>query len=110
MGIMNDGVKQWVFQRVTNAVVVTFGIVLAYLLLSGKVSNYDSLKASVLDSGLAYYIVLVLLLSCINSVLAGWQIDGDYSKKFGLPTNLLTIIALVVSAAYLLYGLNLLFV
>lgn len=109
MGIMNSGVKQWIFQRVTNALIVTFGISLLCIFLSEDGLGYESLKNLITNSGFTYYFALVLVLSCINSVLAGWQIDGDYSKKFSLPANSLTLIALVVSVVYLIYGLKLLF-
>lgn len=109
MGIIKDGVKQWVFQRVSNALIVTFGIALLYVFLSQDGLSYASLKALVTNSGFTYYLAFVLLFSCVNSVLAGWQIDGDYSKKFGLPANSLTVVAFVVSTAYLVYGLKILF-
>jgi succinate dehydrogenase hydrophobic anchor subunit len=56
-----------------------------------------------------WYLAIVLVLACINSVLAAWQIDGDYAKKFGFPSNLLTFTALLVSLLFLFYGLRLLF-
>jgi hypothetical protein len=42
-------------------------------------------------------------------VLAGWQIDGDYAAKFGLPKNMITVVAIVVSCVFLVGGLLLLF-
>ena len=107
--VLNDGVKQWVFQRITNALIVTFGVVLVFIILSGKASTYESLVELFKVGGLVYYLGIVLILSCINSVLAGWQIDGDYSRKFGLPAGLLTISCAVVSLIYLVYGLKTLF-
>ena len=109
MGLMKSGVKQWVFQRISNALIVTFGIALAFILCSGKGLTYESLTELVTASGFTYYFAVVLVLACLNSVLAGWQIDGDYAKKFGIPKNLLTILTVLVSLVYLVYGLKLLF-
>lgn len=108
--LINDGVKQWIFQRITNALIVTFGLVLVLVLLSGRASTYDSLAELVRTSGLVYYLAIVLVFSCVNSVLAGWQIEGDYSRKFGIPQKLLTAGCVVVSLIYLVYGLKILFI
>ena len=106
---MGNGVKQWVFQRVTNALIVTFGIALLWVLWSGEALTYESLTQLVTASGFTYYFALVLVLACLNSVLAAWQIDGDYALKFGIPKNLITIVAIIVSLVYLVYGLKFLF-
>ena len=108
MGVMNSGVKQWVFQRISNALIVTFGVALIFVLLSGDGFTYESLTQLVTSSGFKYYLIVVLLFACANSLLAAWQIEGDYAKKFGLPGMMISIVALVVSIAYLIYGLKLL--
>lgn len=109
MGIMNSGVKQWLFQRFSNVLFVTFGICLLWVFLSGGGLSYASLKALFASSGWKIYFAIVLVFACLNSVLAGWQIDGDYAKKFGLPKMALTWVAVIVSAAFLVYGLMLIF-
>ncbi|MEO0444316.1 MAG: hypothetical protein AAFZ92_11365 [Pseudomonadota bacterium] len=105
---MTSGVKQWVFQRVANAVFVSFGACLLYVFLSGDGLSYGSLKAT-FDSAWKWYFATVLVLACLNSVLAAWQIDGDYAKKFGIAAWLITVTALVVSLIYLFFGLGLIF-
>lgn len=107
MGIMNSGVKQWLFQRVSNALFVTFGICLVCVLWSTDSLTYDGLTA--LLASWKWYFAIVLILACINSVLAAWQIDGDYAKKFGIPSMVITVSALLVSLVFLFYGLGLLF-
>lgn len=110
MGIINSGVKQWIFQRITNALIISFGVALLCVLLSDNGTSYASLKELFSSQGWKLYFVVVLILSCINSVLAGWQIDGDYAKKFGLPSNIvITLGAALVSFIFLFYGLRLLF-
>ena len=106
---MNSGVKQWIFQRITNAVIVSFGIALACVLFSGKDLSHESLTQLIASSNFTYYFAVVLVLACFNSILAGWQIDGDYAKKFGIPQKLITVCAVLGSLVYLAYGLKLLF-
>jgi len=108
MGIINSGVKQWVFQRIANALFVSFGICLLCVFFGSDGLSYENLKAVVVDW--KWYFVIVLVFACINSILAGWQIDGDYAKKFGLPSNIvITLGAVLVSVLFLFYGLGLLF-
>lgn len=109
MGVMNSGVKQWVFQRVSNAFFVSFGVALLCTLVSIDDLNFQSLKELITASGFTYYFALVLLLACINSVLAAWQIDGDYANKFGIPNFAITVITMLGSLAFLFYGLNTIF-
>lgn len=110
MGIMNSGVKQWVFQRITNALIVSFGVALLCVILSDNGLSYASLKDLFASQGWKIYFAIVLVLGCINSVLAAWQIDGDYAKKFGLPNNIvITLGGALVSLIFLFYGLSLLF-
>ncbi|WIO75495.1 succinate dehydrogenase, hydrophobic membrane anchor protein [Porticoccaceae bacterium LTM1] len=106
MGVMN-GVRQWIFQRVSNALFVLFGIVLLKLLLTTEFS-YEAVTALVNNSTFQIYALITLVFACLNSVLAGWQIEGDYSKKFGIPSKLITTVVAVVSAGYLYYGIKLL--
>jgi succinate dehydrogenase / fumarate reductase membrane anchor subunit len=109
MGIINNGVKQWVFQRVSNTLIVSFGISLLCVFFAANGLSYESLKALFASQGFKIYFAVLLVFSCVNSVLAGWQIDGDYAKKFGLPYLLITVTTLLVSGVYLFYGLGMLF-
>ncbi len=109
MGIINNGVRQWIFQRVSNALIISFGICLLCVLLSSDGLTYASLTELFSGQGFKIYAAIVLIFSCLNSVLAGWQIDGDYAKKFGMPQNVLTVTAAIVSLLFLFFGLGLLF-
>lgn len=107
MGIISSGVTQWLIQRFCNAMIVTFGVALVLFFLTNETITYQTLVATFKEGFLKYYLVLVLVLSCFNSVLAAWQIDGDYAKKFNLPALLITALTAIVSIVYLGFGLKL---
>ena len=104
MGLINSGVKQWIFQRIANALFVTFGIFLLCIFLNSDGLSYAALQSQLVSW--KWYLAIVLVFACINGVLAGWQIDGDYAKKFGLPRLAITVIALLVGGFYLVSGLQ----
>ncbi len=106
---MNSGVKQWIFQRVSNALIISFGLCLLCELLYADSITYASLTELFSGQVFKIYLAVVLIFSCLNSVLAGWQIDGDYAKKFGMPQNVLTVTAAIVSLLFLFFGLSLIF-
>ncbi|UTW45783.1 succinate dehydrogenase, hydrophobic membrane anchor protein [bacterium SCSIO 12696] len=109
MGLMSgNGTRQWVFQRLSNALTVVFGIVMLKVLMSNDLSH-ESLVALFSGQAFQIYAGLTLLFVCFNSILAGWQIEGDYQKKLHIPKNLLTTVAVVLSLCYLVCGLMLLF-
>jgi len=109
MGIMTNGVKQWIFQRFANASFVVFGICLIYVFMADNGLSYNSLTALFTSFGFKLYLLLTLLLASLNGVLAAWQIDGDYAKKFGIPTLMITMVAIIVSIFYLIYGFEIIF-
>ena len=103
------GVIEWIFQRVSNAVIILFGLwLLATLIMNGGMSQ--EALAGLLESGVARIVLfVVLLLAGVNSLLAGWQIAGDYAEKFGLNQPLMVWGTGVISAAYVVVGAMLLF-
>ncbi len=106
---MNSGVKQWIFQRVSNALIISFGVCLLCIFLSEDGLSYTSLNELLSGGMFTLYLAVVLVFSCLNAMLAGWQIDGDYASKFGLPNNLITTVSIIVSLIFLVYGLIVLF-
>lgn len=109
MALMKNGVKQWVFQRFANAAFVLFGVCMLTVLMAQNGLSYESLSSLFASLGFKLYLLATLVLAAVNSILAAWQIDGDYAKKFGIPTNIITIAAAIISAIYLLYGLSVIF-
>ncbi|NNL56561.1 MAG: hypothetical protein HKO71_02305 [Pseudomonadales bacterium] len=101
------GVKQWLFQRGSNAVFVLFGFYLLFTLLNG-------VGPATLDNALSggvsrLFILVTLLLACLNAMLAGWQIAGDYAHKINVNDRVVTAVGVVVSLVYLVVGLQILF-
>lgn len=101
------GIIHWLFQRISNLVVVIFGLWLLITLANGIDA---STLSELLSSGFNHiFILIVLVLASLNSILAGWQIAGDYARKFGINQNLMVGIGAVISLGYLLTGLNILY-
>jgi len=101
------GVKHWIFQRVSNALIVIFGIALAITLASGV--SYESLQALMGNMLVKLYLAVTLVFAAGNSILAGWQIAGDYAKKFHINHSLMVGVTVVVSLAYLVIGSAIIF-
>jgi len=100
------GVKQWVFQRICNLVFVLFGLWLLVALAGGQPTTFAGLLS---DSTTQLFLAVVLVLASLNSILAGWQIAGDYAHKVNVNCAVITGFVVVVSIAYLVMGLGLLY-
>lgn len=103
------GVKQWLFQRTSNLVFVVFGIWFFISLLGGGFQSYETLAGLMNSLTAKFFLGIVLLLAVLNSVLAGWQIAGDYAHKINTSQSLIVGFVAVVSAAYLIVGGSLFF-
>ena len=101
------GVMHWLFQRTSNLVFVLFGVFLLATLFNGV--SGPALDAALSGGASRLFIILVLVLACLNSILAGWQIAGDYAHKINVSASILTGLGAVVSLAYLLVGFQILF-
>jgi succinate dehydrogenase hydrophobic anchor subunit len=55
------------------------------------------------------YLAITLVLAGLNSILAGWQIAGDYAEKFNLNQTLLVSFGTIVSIAYIAAGICIIF-
>jgi len=102
------GVKHWLFQRTCNFIFVLFGVWLLISLIGGSFSSYESLN-SLITGGSKFILLAVLILAVLNSILAGWQIAGDYAHKINLPSAALTGFGVIVSLAFLVVGIGILF-
>ena len=103
------GVTQWLFQRISNVAFVMFGLWLLYFIASPGEFNYNTLQELLNDNASLAYLAITLLLASLNSILAGWQIAGDYAEKFGFNQNLLVAVIAVISIGYLVAGLSILY-
>lgn len=103
------GINQWVFQRISNIAIVSFGLWLFWFIISpgeiDAVTIYEVLKST---SNKIFFLI-VLVLSGLNSILAGWQIAGDYANKFGLNQTMIIVIVSLISLSYIVFGTYLLF-
>lgn len=106
MALMN-GVSQWIFQRAANVLLVLFGLVILVTLMNGL--TYESLTGLLNATWFKFFALVVLVVGCLNSVLAGWQIAGDYAKKFHIPSGLLMAFIVIVTAVFFIAGLSILF-
>jgi len=100
------GVKQWIFQRICNLVFILFGLWLLIALAGGEPTTF----AGLLTNGTTQlFLAIVLVLAGLNSMLAGWQIAGDYAHKINVPGSVITGIVIIASIAYMVMGLGLLY-
>lgn len=99
------GVTHWIFQRVSNVAIVVFGFWLVYFLASPGEIDYKTLKTLFHEPTSMIYLVATLVLAGLNSILAGWQIAGDYAEKFGINETLMIAFGTVVSIGYIAAGL-----
>lgn len=103
MGIMTNGVQQWVFQRISNVVFIIFGVVLLKTVLTQGLT-YDSLNVLFDTTVFKVYALITLVFAGANSILAGWQITGDYAVKFHIPPTVMMGITIIVSLVYVVWG------
>ena len=101
------GVKQWIFQRISNALLILFGLWLLWSTISGGI-NYEFLQAALAGGYTQVFLFVVLVFGGVNGILAAWQIAGDYSEKFGLNQNLIVGLCTIVSLTYIVVGAKLL--
>ena len=103
------GVKQWIFQRLSNVAIVVFGFWLVYFLASPGAITAETINDLFSNTASLIYLTITLVLAGLNSILAGWQIAGDYSEKFNLNQTFLVSLGTIVSVAYIATGFCILF-
>ena len=102
-----NGVNQWIFQRSANLVTIVFILVLAVIVVQGV--TYESLSTLMAQTWFKVYLAVTLVIGSANSVLAGWQVVGDYAGKIGVPIWLLTGLCMLVTLIYFVLALTLIF-
>lgn len=109
MGVTGKGwgVKHWIFQRTSNALIVIFAFALVYTVACGV--SYEELQALMAKPLTKVYLAVTLAFACLNSVLAGWQIAGDYAKKIHVSGAAMVVVCALVTLAYFVFGLSIIF-
>lgn len=103
------GVIHWIFQRCSNAIIILFGLSLLAVVISNGGISQELLNQLLSTTWIRIFLLVTLLVAGVNSVLAGWQISGDYAQKFGLNHTVLVGIVTLISVSYVVIGLLLLF-
>ena len=101
--IFKSGTSQWIFQRVSNLVIVAYSVLLVALLACMPEVNVTELKALIGTSWFKIVSSVCIVVFALNSILAGWQIAGDYIK--GAGGTLFNLVCTVVSLAMAVFGL-----
>ncbi|BFM48301.1 succinate dehydrogenase, hydrophobic membrane anchor protein [Marinomonas sp. THO17] len=102
-----SGTKEWLFQRIANALICIWAIVTVILLIDHQPASLADLSALLAPMWFKVFSSLVLIMAAFNSVLAGWQISTDYVK--GILINLLfNLLVRLISLVYLVAGLYML--
>lgn len=102
-----NGVQQWIFQRFSNIVILVFVAVLATTLSSDL--TYEALLSLFAQTWFKVYLTITLVFASLNSVLAGWQISGDYAHKVNLPGWVLTGFGVLVTLVFFISALLLIY-
>ncbi|KZN28983.1 hypothetical protein N480_09450 [Pseudoalteromonas luteoviolacea S2607] len=101
MNIARSGTKQWVLQRISNAIIVAYSILIVVMLLSEPVTSHHALVNMFTPQWFKIVTTLAVCVFAFNGVIAGWQIAGDYvkgdtiNKAFNLVCVLLSLSMLV---------------
>lgn len=105
-----NGIREWVFQRISNVVIFAYGIFYILMVMSMGDVNYSQWVA--MHSGTMFKVVstIALVIAMLNSLLAGWQIGTDYTQKVPVPGFGFIFHAFytVVSIIFLLLGFKIL--
>lgn len=102
-----SGTKEWLFQRVANALICLWAILFIIQVICLEEASFTSWQALFAPMWWKLFSSLTLLVICLNSVLAGWQIGTDYIKVAQV-NRIYMLIVKVGSFVYALAGLYIL--
>ncbi|MBD5770010.1 succinate dehydrogenase, hydrophobic membrane anchor protein [Marinomonas colpomeniae] len=114
MGVMSlgksrSGTKEWVFQRLSNVAICLWGVIFIGLVLTLDSATFSDWKGLFSPTWFKVYSSITLVMVCLNSVLAGWQIGTDYIKPTCVNRFYMVAVKLV-SLAYVAFGLYILWI
>lgn len=81
-----SGTKHWVFQRFSNLYIVLYSAFILGFIAFSPVTNYHELVGLFDNASVKVFSSIGVFLFALNSVLAAWQIAGDYIKPRLLNT------------------------
>ena len=100
---LKSGTSQWIFQRLSNLFIVIVCAALAVFFYLNPISNYTDFISLLQTTWFKVVTSIALVVFALNSVLAGWQIAGDYVKQ--APVNkLFNTLCIAISLATMLFG------
>lgn len=110
MSLKRNGVREWIFQRFSNLLIIVFAAVYIGLILAMDNINYESWQNMHNALWFKAFSTFTLVVVMLNSILAGWQIGTDYTQKVPVPgfTPLFHGVYLVLSLVFLGFGLYIL--
>ena len=110
MALKRNGVKEWIFQRFSNMLILVFAVVYIGLFFSLETVDYASWQAMHGAMWFKLFATFTLIVVMINSILAGWQIGTDYTQKVPIPafSPLFHSFYILGSLAFLAFGLYIL--
>lgn len=102
LNINRHGTKQWIFQRVANLLIVLLSVFFVFVFATFPVDDYASLIGLLSANWFKVIASISLIVLSLNSMLAGWQIAGDYVKGnfVNYLFNTLCIVVSVMIAAF----------
>lgn len=102
-----NGVREWLFQRFSNLLIILFSAVYLGLLLTNAPLNYEKWLAMHSAMWFKLYGSFTLVCVMLNALLAGWQIGTDYTQK--VPINgfdkIYTLLYFIPTLVYLFAGI-----
>lgn len=105
-----NGVKEWIFQRISNVLIFVFTAFYIFTLLTMPEVNYESWVDLHSGTWFKVYASITLVVVMLNSILAGWQIGTDYTQKVPVPgfEPLFHVFYTVVTIGFLGFGIYIL--
>jgi succinate dehydrogenase / fumarate reductase membrane anchor subunit len=109
-GSKRNGVREWIFQRVSNLAIIIAGAFYIISVLTMDTVSYDQFVAFHSQAWLKVVASIVMVLAMANALLAGWQIGTDYTQKVKIPGfgPLFHLFYTVGSAAFAAFALYIL--
>ena len=105
-----NGVKEWIFQRVSNVLTFVFAAVYVGLILNMETVDFAAWSALHNATWFKVFASVTLVVLMLNSLLAGWQIGTDYTQKVPIPgfNVMFHTFYTIVSIGFLVFGIYIL--